>query len=417
MLPPLFHRCIIVLIIISFSSCSFNKETQGDVLYIKISDTKEGTQLYASDFISSIEYVALETLSQCLIGESFEVSISENYILVFNLNETQCLLFSREGKFIRKIGQKGNGPGEYYGSFDIKIDENTGMIFLMGLYEIYSYRITGEFIKKFDLRELFVTAGISGIYCSMHWKDDLFCANVYNTGKESYRFIIFSSDGEIVKLFPNYIHFETVNTSYFYTTRNGECHIFCYDEQIYFKELLCDTLFKITDQLELVPEIILDLPGEKTPTSMRGQTVRLLDFTINNIYKYENYLLLNSRTSHYLYDMNNNQLTMIKHDHSIINKISRNLPDGAVRAYETPFYGFTNDIDGGLAFYPKDSYRIQNDKKFVSAYHSHELKNFLTDDYLSSRKIKDLEAHKRLKKLLAELDEDDNPVLMIATVK
>jgi hypothetical protein len=44
------------------------------------------------------------------------------------------------------------------------------------------------------------------------------------------------------------------------------------------------------------------------------------------------------------------------------------------------------------------------------------LKDF-TKEHFAAKKIKDKEAHERLKKLLATLDEDDNPVLMIATFK
>ena len=271
-------------------------------------------------------------------------------------------------------------------------------------------------MKKLVLKNLFTTVGISGIFERMHWRDNLFCANVnLNSGKEPYRFIIFSTDGEIIKTFPNYIHFDV--DGFGFDSSNAYAHIFCFNEQLYFKEMRCDTLFMINDQFDLVPEITFNLPGERIPTSMRGQfrsTEKPSEIFINNIFKFENYLFLDG--SRGLYDLKKNQLTMIEHDPSIT--IERTYNSGfSTITRTTPFYGLTNDIDGGFALFPSLSYNIQNDKQFVCLFLPHELKQYLTDDYLSTRKITDQEAHKRLKKLLADLDEDDNPVLMIATVK
>ena len=412
------NRYIVPLFIIGFiiglSSCNSQREAKDDILRIKIPDNEAGVQLYASDFISDIEYVTLETHSQCLIGEYFNASISENYILVFGSTEANCFLFSRDGKFIRKIGQRGHGPEEYESSrYQVKIDEKSGVVFLIGdPWSIYSYRITGEFIKKLDILELFKTAGIAKSSRIIHWKDDLFCAIVdLGSGVEAYRFVIFSLDGEIIKLYSNYIHFESDQR--FSTTLNSDGHIFFYNEQVYFKEMLCDTIFLINDQLDLVPEIILDLPGEKIPTSMRGQppTNPSSLFTISNIYIYENYLFMNGNV-YCLYDKNNSKLSTVKHDTSI--SIERNVQS---YNYNTVFKGFTNDIDGGFAFFPYYRYQMQNEKQFANAFQSYELKQYLTNEYLSQRKIKNLEAHQRLKKLLSKLDEDDNPVIIIATVK
>ena len=146
---------------------------------------------------------------------------------------------------------------------------------------------------------------------------------------------------------------------------------------------------------------------------MRGQPLTNPSsfFTISNFYIYENYILMNGSVF-CLYDKNNSKLSTIKHDTSI--SIERNVQS---HNYNTVFRGFTNDIDGGFAFFPYYRYQMQNEKQFANAFQSYELKQYLTNEYLSQRKIKNLEAHQRLKKLLSKLDEDDNPVIIIATVK
>ena len=112
-----FHRGLIFLLFI-LSSCNSQREEQSDALHIKIPETKEEEriQLNASDVISDIEYVALETLPPCLIGERYKISMSENYIFVYSSSGSSSdisgtfrsgsgisnfYLFSRKGKFIR----------------------------------------------------------------------------------------------------------------------------------------------------------------------------------------------------------------------------------------------------------------------------------------------------------------------------
>ena len=164
-----FHRFVKVLFLICLTSCNSREELHNDIQRMKTSHTKVQTQLFASDVISEIEYVALETNPQCLIGERTKVSVSENHILVYSRDEVECFLFSREGKFIRRIGEKGNGPEDYNVNDDyyIKIDEKTGMIYLIGRHSICSYRITGEFFKKLNLNELLKALGIS-IFFRIH---------------------------------------------------------------------------------------------------------------------------------------------------------------------------------------------------------------------------------------------------------
>ena len=74
-------------------------------------------------------------------------------------------------------------------------------------------------------------------------------------------------------------------------------------------------------------------------------------------------------------------------------------------------------LDGGLPFWPRKGVSIQNDKQLARFYQPFELLERLNEEYFSAHEIKDLQAHERLKNLLKNLDEDDNPVLMIATFK
>lgn len=45
------------------------------------------------------------------------------------------------------------------------------------------------------------------------------------------------------------------------------------------------------------------------------------------------------------------------------------------------------------------------------------MKEMLTEEYFSTQTIKDKEAHQKLRELLKNLKEDDNPVVVIAKLK
>ena len=64
-----------------------------------------------SQIASNIEYIQLETKDDCLMwGGVKRYLFTDDFIFISN--KDHILKFSREGKFIRKIGSPGRGPGE-----------------------------------------------------------------------------------------------------------------------------------------------------------------------------------------------------------------------------------------------------------------------------------------------------------------
>jgi len=82
-----------------------------------------------------------------------------------------------------------------------------------------------------------------------------------------------------------------------------------------------------------------------------------------------------------------------------------------------PFYfqkGIINDLNGGLSFIPK--YYAGNNE-VIDIWNPADMKKLLTDQYFASLKIKDPQAHQKLKELLKTLKDDDNPVVVVAKLK
>jgi hypothetical protein len=78
-------------------------------------------------------------------------------------------------------------------------------------------------------------------------------------------------------------------------------------------------------------------------------------------------------------------------------------------------YGLVNDLDGGLSFWPR--YYIESENALVQVLEAYEMKRLLTEEYFAAHPAKDPAAHARLRALLENLKEDDNPVIVIAKLK
>jgi len=76
--------------------------------------------------------------------------------------------------------------------------------------------------------------------------------------------------------------------------------------------------------------------------------------------------------------------------------------------------GFINDLDGGLSFWPM---YYTSDNELVGIWQPFEMKELLTEEYFTAHVIKKQQEHQKLKELLKNLQEDDNPVVVIAKLK
>lgn len=84
---------------------------------------QEEAPISMKEDVESIEYVPLETTDSCLISNLMNLQVTADYMFMYNGKTEEVLQFNREGKFIRKIGCQGNGPGEYGMISDLAVDD------------------------------------------------------------------------------------------------------------------------------------------------------------------------------------------------------------------------------------------------------------------------------------------------------
>jgi hypothetical protein len=109
-----------------------------------------------SSLFKKAKIIPLETADESLIGQITEVQVSDGKMFVFDTDHIHggLFVFDMDGKFIRRIGRKGQGPEEYVFLSDFTVDEAKHEIYLMDLDRkcIMIYDIeTGKYIKRINI--------------------------------------------------------------------------------------------------------------------------------------------------------------------------------------------------------------------------------------------------------------------------
>ncbi len=141
----------LLLSCISINSCK-NKRSdyitinEEGVPVIAIEEITEKGELAYSDLMKDFEITKLETKEECLIGDAFRKYVTKDYIIVSNAMDG-ISLFGRDGLYIRKIAERGRGPGEIIGSYHLEYNETAQTLYVKGDYYcdgiIKAYKLPG----------------------------------------------------------------------------------------------------------------------------------------------------------------------------------------------------------------------------------------------------------------------------------
>ena len=132
-----------------------NNPIRNDIQY-NITYKGENNIVEAVDIFKNIQYVTLETHERSLLGSLLEVVICKNgYIYINDVRASgpEIHLFDLNGKFIRNIGNEGEGPEEYITCLLMCVSDK-GWISLTdrGSSSIITYDTEGNFISRIPLK-------------------------------------------------------------------------------------------------------------------------------------------------------------------------------------------------------------------------------------------------------------------------
>ena len=157
------YRIGILIYLLCLWGCSSGTKIQetgeNQHLYIiDIDNAEKNEKIFLSEICSHVKTIILETGNNVLIGNVNGVQAYKNFIFILDdsRNNPGLYAFDREGKFIRKYGNKGNGPGEYLSTKDFTIDAENEIVYLLDddADQILSYEInSGKYKNRIEIGE------------------------------------------------------------------------------------------------------------------------------------------------------------------------------------------------------------------------------------------------------------------------
>jgi hypothetical protein len=369
-----------------------------------------------SEFADSIEYIKLEMNDQSLISKVMNIDIRENLILLQD-NEDNCYLFDENGKFLSRIGKKGNGPGEYQWLNQGKIGRQ--VVFVLSLNKILTYNLKGEFLQEINIPYQISAAWLNNSFFPISDTTVLLQVPFHIEGNQ---LVELNSDGSVNKKY-----FKEKSETIRLGTLDTEANIYIHEGKFSYKCILNDTLFRIHNT-SISPVYTFDYGKYALPAiifksveeyiALSRQSIMLKSFVETTNYFFLSLVLSANSPKEFVNEktINNEVINVGYRWLGVYNKKDKTLRLSKPSGYkdELNYTGIYNDLDGGLSVFPKQ--RI-DDSSFVTWFYPYELKSYTSSAEFRNKKVKNQEMKDRLLELSKSLSFDDNPVLMKVKLK
>ena len=251
---------LVILIIALFAVKCSNKKANPDInsdVNNKIASQalhlpKSGEDtLKASYFADTVIYVPLETTKESFIRYIDQLWMNDSVILISCFN-AGLLLFQQDGKFLRKIGKNGRGPGEYASILHFDVIRDTIYISATGKRVLIRYTFDGIFCDE-------VRFNYQPVYFNNTFDRKLSCYKREEGYVLVYNKNLYTPDTIVVE-------YGVTKGRYYYTS--GDFYFMNYFQKtplgLLFNNYLNDTIWIITgDKKE--PAFILDIDDKLLP--------------------------------------------------------------------------------------------------------------------------------------------------------
>lgn len=238
-----------------------------------------------SDLIKSVEYVILETDTNCLVSDNYRIVVMPKEILAFNVR--RCLAFDRKtGNFIKEIRHRGNDGVGYNSTLigrGLLADDNREFIFFREWNgNISAYNIDTGINEKIPYTDYGAFAFIDSsryIGTLMNWDGK----------KENWMYLYENS--EPVDSIPTLMKFN-LNSDAICILKDEDL-FYRYAGKTYYKNIMNDTVYAVTECL--TPSYIFYSSGKLPDISMKERPEYLGNdlkekYVISNIVETERYI-------------------------------------------------------------------------------------------------------------------------------
>lgn len=430
----------IIILIIIFSSCQ-KKQVLSNIKKnnIEISDiwvidslNNQVDKLLLSDVAKDIEIIPLE------FNKNHTFKIIDNIVVdnnnIFLNTRASLLRYNKEGKFINQIGSDGEGPTEFSICHGMGIDEEKHLIYVanaLGDYnEIKIYTYDDEFIKSIHIAE----RG-KHMYGSTHkeTRGYNFFNNKYifrrllptsDNSKDIWQIQMQDINGNILATFYDPAILNYIQNNYAGVLENAKSNQWYssspvqnrYQDNINFMFDSNDTIYQYFEtKNSLEPRFILHCGKRPSFEEIRkiSKESEYFKYTfVTDVLEAKDFLYLVAVKDRFAYllrvDKKTGAIQTIKEEGEVLIT-----PIMKIRQRKVKEPGFTNDLCGGLPFFPSR----QNNKQWIAVFDAPDLLEKIDIEKLKKSDVILPEKRNELVRIIENLNEDDNPVLMIVTLK
>lgn len=346
--------------------------------------------LNVSQIAEDIEFLPLETTDECLLGDGIRnLVVSQSDIIIFD-GEEVCYRFGRNGKFKNRIGRKGNGPGEYVKSFYVVVDTLNQWVY-MGDYnqkKFVKYDYEGKFLANLK------TDGVGLLNYLYKPMQLVMVNNFYQYAKKGQRFSLNLYDEKSKKIISR------MSCDYREDIPQlAICNpsVYNYKGNTYVKDYWCDTIYRMKDpyHLESVAYVDKGKYVERTENdySLIGKKANPRDYMVLSILEInetDRYIILTTSKGRVYYDK----------------KEKKTFATGTLR--QPTFLTAKDDLYGGPGL---QDFHI-NDNTLYTFRYPHEF-----EEYSNGKHSITDARYNAYRKMVEELNSEDNPVIMIVKLK
>ncbi len=397
---------LISVFAVSLSFCKNAKQenSKADSFYTipfaEIIKNKQEVKL--SEFASDVKVIQLENIPEAMLGDVEDIEFTKDFIFVkFWMHPV--LQFSINGKFIRNIGEKGKGPGEYNTCMKMSVDEKNQRVYIQTReLSMMVFNFEGKHIKTYSFQAL---ASFANFWI---WARDSMLLRYMEpiNGDEPFVFIEYNEQGDTLQAIKNHIFWEPAELNniaplgernFYYQFNNEVCMKGCYN----------DTVYSYNEDNKIVPRFFIDLEEHKLPEDFvyeRKWTKPLpADLCWTGVHETSEYVFI---PYGYHFDENKPESEKEEKGYVLYNK---NTKEG-IAVEETKQGGFIDDITGGPDFRPI----VTNDNTALMLVSAFDMKHYLNSEEFKNRAVKFPEKKAKLNELNKALTEEDNHFVVLA---
>lgn len=336
-------------------------------------------EIMLNELASDIRYVPLETTDDCLMNDEF-------YIMQYtgeDIITSGIFHFDKNGKFLNKIGSKGQGPEEYLQGLFAFGDWKNKLLYVQNWTTLTCYGFDGTFVRSVPTPQL--NMGAAGLFDENHilYSNDIYYADKANPIQ---LYMVDSQNGKTVSKWRGHLE-ENKKYGMILTSRD---FMYNYDNSLFYKPALENVIFKILSpkKRQLVYKFDcsgkdIDVSADEVDPKKRFQFLSVYWAKETAQYLFVNYGMKNiSRLG--IYDKEKKTFTNVT--------IKDNLAGG----YDI-HPAWTSDDNHLLMVYYAGGLLQDKEKRYSTG-------------LLPERK-------KELDELLKNIKEDDNPVVILVTLK